>query len=957
MTENPLSFRNFFANKSERRILDFVNSISDASTRFEKHVQRMFLLKNSATETLQLIYTAINFLKTHGNLECNSELANYLYNLVIEMSEATEAAKLCSQTAWEGQLKSVSINAIFTKIYKLYYDIIFTCHLIDKSFVYNVLYFIAQYCSDMDAIKPLVDNTKLPNAYLEIESHYRRLQKSLDISSLTVTKIERVSAEKLIISVTEKPKNENLSLEIFPPGASDAPFQHKNSIVSHIEHPSIIKYRSALHYAPYGILSESTDFPSLTEYLYSGQTLSPDIYSIIILEVARAFQYMHAHRFVHCRFTPDCILVRPNGLPLITGLDYVQRTSSKLSVSIPFCVYSAPETIYEPIFFNEKVDVYSFTIILHEILTNKKPFSEVDSYSLRQRIMLQDRRPLVPNQLPLTKILYKGWSRNPNYRPSFDDLVNMMVKNEFIIPGTNLEIFNSHIESTAEVNNSALKGLLSLTPQSLRDMSRGELDEYCIEIIVNVLLESNDEALVKSALEVYNQQILTKEQFTISELVTLVQLSRKISSVEDLVNSQYSKLDDKESFIKLLCERLPGDLSIPFFIKNLLTSEKNAEFILSFCANKPDNIAKSVADAVAIKFRESDILYKCAMMNNIYYRRVFELINDLEPDLVKKYFKYFSDFFAATPISFAPVMSNIYLKLGPSTIAEIDDNGVITNRLVKHNFASTVLALMTEIKFTKIVITYVIPMHYDKKPLETLRMIAEADKIAPLRDMLYKFDVLTVIYNCINQGHYEYTGAVILGLHIPKGKFLERMDIPNVVLNLFSVVEDVFSVSSLLSILIPFAEVGFEDMHLVPDVVCRLIKSNETVIAARALLISCVLSESRRYAKAIYNPDTVSAILRFANCGDPNFEYLSIRMICTLAPFITDNDDVPELIDVLSKRCKDEPITEIIFSIFSRMESKYRLNAAEVLAPIAQKYSGNNKIKELLKVIKNDGSQ
>lgn len=63
----------------------------------------------------------------------------------------------------------------------------------------------------------------------------------------------------------------------------------------------------------------------------------------------------------------------------------------------------------------EKVDVYSFAIILWEILTRKDAFSHHKNYVLFSRAVRGGERPIIPTSCPpdLTSLIQNCWTKDP----------------------------------------------------------------------------------------------------------------------------------------------------------------------------------------------------------------------------------------------------------------------------------------------------------------------------------------------------------------------------------------------------------------------------------------------------------------------------------------------------------------------------------------------------------------
>jgi len=81
---------------------------------------------------------------------------------------------------------------------------------------------------------------------------------------------------------------------------------------------------------------------------------------------------------------------------------------------------------------SEKADVYSFAIVMWEILTRQEPFEEHDSYSTFVRAVCEQKeRPPVPadTHASLKKILDLCWNEEADKRPVRDLFVTLQTCN------------------------------------------------------------------------------------------------------------------------------------------------------------------------------------------------------------------------------------------------------------------------------------------------------------------------------------------------------------------------------------------------------------------------------------------------------------------------------------------------------------------------------------------------
>ena len=75
--------------------------------------------------------------------------------------------------------------------------------------------------------------------------------------------------------------------------------------------------------------------------------------------------------------------------------------------------------------YNQKVDVYSFGIMLWEMLTGKLPFKGISKQEFMDEVVGKGFRPAVPKSLPpvLGNLLRDCWDANPLKRPSFEGIL------------------------------------------------------------------------------------------------------------------------------------------------------------------------------------------------------------------------------------------------------------------------------------------------------------------------------------------------------------------------------------------------------------------------------------------------------------------------------------------------------------------------------------------------------
>lgn len=141
-----------------------------------------------------------------------------------------------------------------------------------------------------------------------------------------------------------------------------------------------------------------------------------------LLGIALGMQYLHSKDIIHGDLNPNNIILDERNYPHIT--DYgLSKFSKKGLTDLDSPVYSAPE-ILEDKEFDNKADVYSYSMVAYKIFTGLDPFVEGPHYMQISNI-LKGKRP----DLSLIKdknwknFFQKCWSKNPKERPTFDQII------------------------------------------------------------------------------------------------------------------------------------------------------------------------------------------------------------------------------------------------------------------------------------------------------------------------------------------------------------------------------------------------------------------------------------------------------------------------------------------------------------------------------------------------------
>ena len=112
--------------------------------------------------------------------------------------------------------------------------------------------------------------------------------------------------------------------------------------------------------------------------------------------------------------------------------DKTKMTSTKFNCSL---FYLSPEQLTNLKEFDDKSDVYSFSLIVYEIITNKPAFPFNTPSDLISKIIREYNRPTLNNQIPsfYQSLLQRCWSSDPDERPSFEQIIQELENSKELI--------------------------------------------------------------------------------------------------------------------------------------------------------------------------------------------------------------------------------------------------------------------------------------------------------------------------------------------------------------------------------------------------------------------------------------------------------------------------------------------------------------------------------------------
>ncbi|KAK2664648.1 hypothetical protein Ddye_003222 [Dipteronia dyeriana] len=211
-------------------------------------------------------------------------------------------------------------------------------------------------------------------------------------------------------------------------------YQKEVDIMKKLRHPNVLLFMGAVYSQErLAIVTEFLPRGSLFKTLHkNNQALDIRRRLRMALDVARGMNYLHRRNppIVHRDLKSSNLLVDRNwtvkvgdfGLSTCKNATYLTAKSERGTPQ-----WMAPEVLRnEPS--NEKSDVFSFGVILWELMTVSIPWNHLNSLQVVGVVGFMDRRLDLPEGLDpqLASVIRDCWQSDPDKRPSFQDIIQRM---------------------------------------------------------------------------------------------------------------------------------------------------------------------------------------------------------------------------------------------------------------------------------------------------------------------------------------------------------------------------------------------------------------------------------------------------------------------------------------------------------------------------------------------------
>ncbi|KAJ7946989.1 Protein kinase [Quillaja saponaria] len=229
-----------------------------------------------------------------------------------------------------------------------------------------------------------------------------------------------------IIMVPDDDENGTLAARL------EKQFNREVTLLSLLHHRNLIKFIAACRKPPvYCVITEYLSEGSLRGYLHKLEHKSLSLQKLIAiaLDIAYGMEYIHSQGVIHRDLKPENILIDQDFHLKIAdfGIACEEAYCDLLADDPGTYRWMAPEMIKRKTY-GRKVDVYSFGLILWEMVAGTIPYEDMNPIQAAFAVVHKNLRPVIPSDCPpaMRALIEQCWSLQPDKRPEFWQVVKVL---------------------------------------------------------------------------------------------------------------------------------------------------------------------------------------------------------------------------------------------------------------------------------------------------------------------------------------------------------------------------------------------------------------------------------------------------------------------------------------------------------------------------------------------------
>ncbi|PAN03680.1 hypothetical protein PAHAL_1G015000 [Panicum hallii] len=208
-------------------------------------------------------------------------------------------------------------------------------------------------------------------------------------------------------------------------------FAQEVYIMRKVRHRNVVQFIGACTRQPnLYIVTDFMSGGSVYDYLHKKNSTFklPEILKVAI-DISKGMNYLHQNNIIHRDLKTANLLMDENRVVKVAdfGVARVKDQSGVMTAETGTYRWMAPEVIeHKP--YDHKADVFSFAIVLWELLTGKIPYEYLTPLQAAIGVVQKGIRPTIPKDThpKLIKLLQKCWHRDPAERPDFSEILEIL---------------------------------------------------------------------------------------------------------------------------------------------------------------------------------------------------------------------------------------------------------------------------------------------------------------------------------------------------------------------------------------------------------------------------------------------------------------------------------------------------------------------------------------------------
>ncbi|CDY70078.1 BnaAnng32540D, partial [Brassica napus] len=225
--------------------------------------------------------------------------------------------------------------------------------------------------------------------------------------------------------------SQEVAIKILKPERLDSELEKEFSqevfIMRKVRHKNVVQFIGACTKPPHlCIVTEFMPGGSVYDYLHKqkGVFKLPALFKVAI-DICKGMNYLHQNNIIHRDLKAANLLMDENEVVKVAdfGVARVKAQTGVMTAETGTYRWMAPEVIeHKP--YDHKADVFSYGIVLWELLTGKLPYEYMTPLQAAVGVVQKGLRPKIPKKThpKMRELMERLWEKDPSLRPDFAEI-------------------------------------------------------------------------------------------------------------------------------------------------------------------------------------------------------------------------------------------------------------------------------------------------------------------------------------------------------------------------------------------------------------------------------------------------------------------------------------------------------------------------------------------------------